>query len=1263
MPEFSHRLLSTETPAITAYLTDRLIDSLPSQDAALRPQLRALRDAIWPQEDATRGRSRDLRGEAANSGDGRYQEIIAQVEPQQRAIFMEHVAQMGHLRQMASLIARDNFFQANYKAQNKSVPGSGQEFVLNTDRTLSEVMTAINGVIFNPVFTAHPTNNNALPSMQALNALGKAISQFRNGPVRDEDVVNKALAAYLREPVTPTKDAQDYNLSAADETANILHFMGEIYGQLPTVLKEYDTALTQKFGAEYDPLKLAPQYKFDSWGSSGDKDGNKRVNATTTLEALLQHRQKAVDLYAADLNRILQSDGLPEASRTTLKPWQSRLSNLQITLSVLHKELRDAAQEKNSNGQLTDATFDEISRKLAEAYHPETKGRGEHGGFEIAAFIRDLEQTYAAVQGAAKEGVLGLTRKARIFGENFGRLEYRETAEEFGRVARLLIGEDYPPLLSISAINSILRESEVAKRASMLKDFLPHLPAEMQQKIQTENRMQPMRTTEYKKLLEAAAELLETTRTKKLTEALQNPATMDAMRARIGEITREGQQQEYGDSPYPIAYQTIKRMELARDFPQSVVKQVLAECQGPSNALEAKLMMELAAKDGRKPVLGIVPLFEDPEILDVAHNIMRTIVNNPVYAEHLKEFLIAHPDECAHTHPDDLTSPKRITQEVQFAHSDNGRRGGMPAARAFIYKAHEELQALGKELNIAFEEFHGGSASDPYRGGTRSYIGMIRDYALQDKFKLTLQGGDLLNIFNYDGSIQRYLGGILQYCARQRLKPEQKVFSEVDHMARASLMGTLKDYTHRVFQKLGMGALFGALADLFDLGAGNTGTRQQRKGVGFQHNDSREGDSTFLDPDTIRTITFSELLQHNQINPTWVGAMELANNIRAVCAKDLPKAIAELQKMDVPQEKDGGFFITNKNRFLRALHIEQEKIEDGQEHQRALKEMQRLTDPEQMANMNTEDFYSAIRGIHPGVIQYMYQRSPSFRDVMDRMAFGLATTNLSAVEFHHKDQLDANPQARAFLRTLKREYVKAATLVHAAMTGRYPEAEKMEQRAREGSPQPLPEALPADGLNLERVRDRILSLPRLQHLKRDVEDNMALLDFINSFKDTLRHDYKEADGEISHRVIIKKYGEDVEVHLEHTDIPILLKGASEADVAHAIGSDEVVVRFEASTGQPMGGAKYLVRLIDVTGSNAADAPGFYVPHEDWLKMQEQMGSHVRADAQRQQEDAARAHIFRVVHCAADTATHVYYPTAGDRAYGRAVEQKQQARAA
>ena len=155
------------------------------------------------------------------------------------------------------------------------------------------------------------------------------------------------------------------------------------------------------------------------------------------------------------------------------------------------------------------------------------------------------------------------------------------------------------------------------------------------------------------------------------------------------------------------------------------------------------------AKDGKRATMGIVPLFEEHATLKIAPAVVQGALENSEYRAHLVAVATTQKIPSA--------------QQVQLAHSDNAKRAGVPAARALVYQAHDELRKMMKKFNtahnttMAMQIFEGGSQSDPYRGGVRAISASINEFRLHDFTKMTYQGGDLLNYFNLPFSSQRLL--------------------------------------------------------------------------------------------------------------------------------------------------------------------------------------------------------------------------------------------------------------------------------------------------------------------------------------------------------------------------------------------------------------------------------------------------------------------------------------------------------------------------
>lgn len=956
-----HELLSTEPQVVADYLVKRLADQFEQKhsDPAdpyrdMGKKLLQLRNAIWqhPSDEYDPARKEGQRQI--------YNEIIGSFDNDaERGVFMKLVAQMGHMRQIANMAARDNFFAEEFTfnkdaaGDDKLIPGSPQYFIKNSGSKYKDILNAVNSAVFNPVFTAHPTNNSSLDSMQALGDVTKVITALQKERANmagligrpaepnqeSQDLISAKLAeldkkidAYLDAPLTPQNgEGHDQNLKAADETQNVLHFMGEIYHQMPATLKEYDDALSDKataeakalhdadpsaIGEKYNPLLLKPNYRFDSWGSSGDKDGNGKINATTTLQALIQHRKKGLELYLADVQAI----GMSDEWQASLKDALDKVTQLQADVAAQGKanaERLELAGEQDAAalGLLTDEQFEAASKRLQANLAPTEKFldddplKAEHG-FDFEEFQNAISAAYHenANEPDRRQKALDLLRNTHIFGETFGRIEYRETAVEYTKAVTYVL-EHANPSIGYPVITDAERiTDEDRENPALCAEKEINLKAKEAQKV------------------EILSDLLRPENAPKLRQMLKD---------QWAEIEAKGGEKAYSDSNEAIIYQSLKRMQLARDFPKAIVKQVLAECEEPSNALETKLLMELVGdetnavrnkkgvideKTVKRPVMGIVPLFEDPQILKDVGPKMKAIIENPAYKQHLEDFLDAHPEErvidpktgeeALDRRKDDKGKLLRFTieknengrsvrvprpvlvQEVQLAHSDNSRRGGLAAARAYIYDAHRILDNLGEELGLVIHKFEGGSFSDPFRNGVRSVTGMIKEYGLFDYFKGTMQGGDLPNFFTVADGIKRFLGGVLSFCAQGLLKAiglnkgaDDVPTNSTDNITLPALKGTYDDHRPAFTDPSKIGAMWAVLQgdDPAALFKRSVATRANRKGVAFKHQQSEEfGDILYLDPNEVRTIVYSEIPQHNQMSPSWFGSYNLVKRLGAM---------------------------------------------------------------------------------------------------------------------------------------------------------------------------------------------------------------------------------------------------------------------------------------------------------------------------------------------------------------------------------------------
>ncbi len=902
-------------------LSDVLFDTIRADEslggANIADRLTRIRNVVWPDTASDKTAMHRV-----------FREVLQGLNPNQKTQLLEAYARMGHVYEIAGLAARHHFLEAHRKTATDDV----EAFIAKQDDAATAVEKLAQPV-FEVVMTMHPTNTHSIESMQAQRELLKAAEAGNAIHIRS------AIEAMAGTPVLHQQDGRDSNFTVRDETAVVLHYLDNIYEDLPKAYERFDEALAHKFPG-YRPLDLKLNLRLGSWGSAGDKDGNNSVTADTTLEAIAMHTAEIVDRYKNDLQ------GIHNAAITS---WRDQLTNHSKQLQGIEVKLSQLRQQGNVlrknpgviGASAWDARFDALSHQLAEIR--------QH--LDPTRFESDLTQAYEADHNPK---ILEMIRKVRTFGFGFSKIEYRETSKEYSRVVAALVdGYDrLPP------------EQRVAKLTELL----------------TAAGNQP------EKLLASARE----------------------------KIVREGAAQGYSKTDaMPIAYHTMKRMELARDFPDMIQDNVLAECgringngghdvmaQGTANILEAQFVQRMTGeKDGKRPLLGIIPLFEEPDTMKSIDRIMKAAYENKAYRQHM-----------------DALAPRnggQPTQQVQIAHSDNARRSGLLAARAYIHEAHKKMRALNEEHGIKTQFFEGGSLSDAYRNGVRAVSASVNAFDLHDFIKFTFQGGDLVNYFSAPSSTVRLLTRNITHAANRFDKVDGRWSIRnrstkgarapnviLDEIAIEALKKTLDDYQRDDFKKDTMGVLLAALDYHGETKAGNRGSRAAARGqLAFGTvNGVQAGALVPVDIEDVRTIAFSEAWQHAGIMPSWIGSQNLAAHLLEGVQNKL-SLIGLSPKPPAEQEFLDGFG----------------NLADG----------------------STQ--------LSPAQIHTFYEQSPTFRDAQDRSAFALAMTDPESLRWLEKrlikmsrgvdgDNLALISKAEDYRRHIESTRGKAAELAGMALT-------------------------------------------------------------------------------------------------------------------------------------------------------------------------------------------------------------------------------------
>ncbi|MEM7310322.1 MAG: phosphoenolpyruvate carboxylase [Planctomycetota bacterium] len=167
---------------------------------------------------------------------------------------------------------------------------------------------------------------------------------------------------------------------------------------------------------------------------------------------------------------------------------------------------------------------------------------------------------------------------------------------------------------------------------------------------------------------------------------------------------------------------------------------IISMAQGPDDALAVLLLARaagFAAEHGHAP-LDVAPLFETVDDLAAGPDVLRALVEHPLYARHL--------------------AARGGRQMVMLGYSDSNKDGGIAASRVGLDRAQERLVAVAEELGVRLTLFHGrgGSLS---RGGSKPRAGILAapPGALNGHARSTEQGEIIGSKFGLRGIASRTL--------------------------------------------------------------------------------------------------------------------------------------------------------------------------------------------------------------------------------------------------------------------------------------------------------------------------------------------------------------------------------------------------------------------------------------------------------------------------------------------------------------------------
>lgn len=219
---------------------------------------------------------------------------------------------------------------------------------------------------------------------------------------------------------------------------------------------------------------------------------------------------------------------------------------------------------------------------------------------------------------------------------------------------------------------------------------------------------------------------------------------------------------------------------------ENVIRQtIISHATSVSDMLELAIMLkEVGLVDAQKARVQIVPLFETIEDLDHSEETMRRYFSLP-----LAKKWIASKDNY---------------QEIMLGYSDSNKDGGYLSSCWTLYKAQQQLTAIGDEFGVKVTFFHGRGGTVG-RGGGPTYEAITSQplKSIKDRIRLTEQGEVIGNKYGNKDAAYYNLEMLVSAAINRMITKKKSDTNTSNHYE--SIMDQVVDRSYDIYRDLVFG--------------------------------------------------------------------------------------------------------------------------------------------------------------------------------------------------------------------------------------------------------------------------------------------------------------------------------------------------------------------------------------------------------------------------------------------------------------------------
>ncbi len=603
-----------------------------------------------------------------------------------------------------------------------------------------------------PVLTAHPTQVQRKTMLDLTNHIHALLRQHRDvkaGLINENKWYNNLRCNI--EIMMQTDMIRDKKLKVTNEITNVMEYYNSSFLQaVPNLMLEYKR-LAKEHGLE---LEQPRPITMGMW-IGGDRDGNPFVTAETLKRSATIQSEVILNYYIEKISKLYRHFSLSTSLSKTSEA-VAEMAALSSDTSVFREKepYRRAFHYIQSKLIQTLVNLKEwtmVGETREDRYAVERLlGANAHQQGPVSDYIGNR------ISGALKkisEKESPAYASAQEFKEDLEKIKdsLLENKSEY-----LISGEFAELLEAIDVFGFYLASIDMRQDSSVHEACV----AELLKSAGINDHYSDLSEDEKCEVL--------------LQELLEDPRILSATHAEKSELLEKEL----------AIFQTAR--ELKDRLGEEVIRQnIISHATSVSDMLELAVMLkEVGLIDSEKARVQIVPLFETIEDLDHSEETMRSYLSLPI----AKRWIAS----------------KNNYQEIMLGYSDSNKDGGYLSSCWTLFKAQQQLTAIGDEFGVKITFFHGRGGTVG-RGGGPTYEAITSQplKSINDRIRLTEQGEVIGNKYGNKDAAYYNLEMLVSATINRMISEQKSPFSMFDRFG--EVMDQVVNRSYDIYRDLVFG--------------------------------------------------------------------------------------------------------------------------------------------------------------------------------------------------------------------------------------------------------------------------------------------------------------------------------------------------------------------------------------------------------------------------------------------------------------------------